>query len=82
MKVLTKAQLIEQHEQELARVHSSQYHKGFALGVEDAERKLKHEREAAKLQQLQAAAKLMEEITRAASRIGYMIGKINGDNAR
>ena len=78
MKALTKVQLIEAHERDLVVVRAN----AFLRGREEEKATFKYDREAAKLQQLQAAAKLMEEITRAASRIGYMIGKINGDNAR
>jgi hypothetical protein len=81
-KALTKAQLIDQHLQELRQTAYAEYEAGKSAGRQAERDGFNHQKEAAKLQQLQAAAKLMEEITRAASRIGYMIGKINGDNSR
>lgn len=70
------------HEAEIERTTQQAFSNGKRLGAHEKEQELKHEFAVAKLQQMQAAAKLAEEVGRMASRIGYMIGKINGDNSR
>lgn len=75
---LTKAS----HEADLQSAKTRSYNEGYEYGLVAREQLLKEQFQSAKLQQLQAAAKLMEECGRMASRIGYMVGKINGENGR
>lgn len=70
------------HQAELERVAHQAFLNGKRTGHEEKLQELKHEFAVAKLQQMQAAAKIAEEVGRMASRLGYMIGKINGDNSR
>ena len=67
---------------ELEEQQKFQYSLGLRAGMEAQKLSMQGEFASAKLQQLQAAAKLMEEMGRMASRIGYMVGKINGENGR
>lgn len=75
---LTKAQLIEQHRDEVHMANIA----GVREGRQQVNEEFARRYDRARLEQLQAAAKLMEEAGRIMSRAGYMIGKINGDNSR
>lgn len=80
---LTKAEkdAIELQNQQ-RRSEQAAFERGLFKGAEAAKLSMEQEYKQAKLQQMQAAAKLLEEMGRMASRFGYMIGKINGDNSR
>lgn len=73
---------LAQRMSELDSIVADAKHQAFHEGVKAAEEQLKNQYSAAKLAQMQAAAKLMEEAGRVMSRAGYMVGKINNDNGR
>lgn len=54
----------------------------YEAGFRDGREFVAKEFASAKLAQLQATVKLVEEAGRVLSRAGYMIGKLNGDNSR
>lgn len=78
MKALTKAQLIEQQKELI----QDAYCRGLRNGASAKEEEIRNQFYNAKLEQLKAAAKLMEEAGRIMSRAGYMVGKINQDQSR
>lgn len=80
---LTKAQkdAIELQNQQ-RRSEQAAFERGLFKGAEAAKLSMEQEYKSAKLQQMQAAAKIAEEVGRMASRLGYMIGKINQDPSR
>jgi hypothetical protein len=78
LKALTKQQIIDNLKEALSLEQVAAYNRGRAKAQEEMAAQFA----SAKLAQLQAAAKLMEEAGRIMSRAGYMIGKINGDNNR
>lgn len=74
MRQLTKAQILEN--QRILLIAAQEQ------GRQTAKKELAHEFSNARLQQMQAAVKLLEEAGRLMSRAGYMVGKINQDNSR
>lgn len=67
---------------ELDAVVKAAESRAFYEGKNAAQAELKEQFASAKLAQMQAAVKLMEEAGRVMSRAGYMIGKINNDIGR
>lgn len=53
------------------------FNRGIDKGKRDEQASFSQQKEAIRLQQQMAAAKLIEEIGRMASRVGYMLDKVN-----